>query len=151
MEVTQLPDGVTILNDAYNASPDAVRAALAALTTMARRGRGLAVLGQMTELGEQSDELHEAAGAQAAQAGVASLIVVGDQAAPMLTGAKSVGGWSGELVHVPDISSAVHAAGSRMRPGDVVLVKASHSIGLERVALALTGERPLPGEEGAGR
>jgi UDP-N-acetylmuramoyl-tripeptide--D-alanyl-D-alanine ligase len=75
----------------------------------------------------------------------------------MLAGAKSVGSWSGELVHVPDAAAAVQAVRSRMRPGDVVLVKASHSIGLERVALALTGERPLesrqaqPGQEGAGR
>jgi UDP-N-acetylmuramoyl-tripeptide--D-alanyl-D-alanine ligase len=157
MEVTALPDGVTIVNDAYNANPDAMRAALAALATMARGGRGLAVLGHMTELGARAGELQEAAGAQAARAGVASLIVVGDEAAPMLAGAKSVGSWSGELVHVPDAAAAVQAVRSRMRPGDVVLVKASHSIGLERVALALTGERPLesrqaqPGQEGAGR
>jgi UDP-N-acetylmuramoyl-tripeptide--D-alanyl-D-alanine ligase len=148
MEVTARPDGVTILNDAYNANPDAMRAALAALATMSASGRGIAVLGFMTELGEQEDELHEAAGAQAAQAGVAVLIVVGDAAAPMLTGAKSVGSWPGELVHVPDIPAAVGAVRSRTRAGDVVLVKASHSIGLERVALALTGERPLA-DEGA--
>jgi UDP-N-acetylmuramoyl-tripeptide--D-alanyl-D-alanine ligase len=149
MEVTALPDGVTVLNDAYNANPDAMRAAIAALAAMARRGRGIAVLGHMTELGEQEAELHEAAGVQAAQAGVAALIVVGDEAAPMLAGAKSVGSWPGELVHVPDIAAAVDAVRSRTRPGDVVLVKASHSIGLERVALALTGERPLPGGEAA--
>ena len=151
MEVTRLPDGVTIINDAYNANPDAMRAAIGALATMARGGRALAVLGHMTELGEQADELHEAAGAQAAQAGVAALIVVGDDAVPMLSGAKAVGSWDGELVHVPDSVSAVEAVRSRMRPGDVVLVKASHSIGLEKVALALTGERSLPGEEDTAR
>jgi UDP-N-acetylmuramoyl-tripeptide--D-alanyl-D-alanine ligase len=151
MEVTRLPEGVTIVNDAYNANPDALRAAIAALATMARGGRAFAVLGHMTELGEEADELHEAAGAQAARAGVAGLIVVGGAAAPMLAGAKSVGSWSGELVHVPDAATAVRAIRSRMRPGDVVLVKASHSIGLERVALALTGERALPGEEAPGR
>ncbi|HXW47459.1 MAG TPA: UDP-N-acetylmuramoyl-tripeptide--D-alanyl-D-alanine ligase [Streptosporangiaceae bacterium] len=157
MEVTALPDGVTILNDAYNANPDAVQAAIATLATMARAGRGIAVLGHMTELGDEADELHEAAGAQAARAGVAALIVVGDEAAPMLAGAKSVPSWSGDLVHVPDVGTAVAAVRSRIRPGDVVLVKASHSIGLERVALALTGERPLPdsgalpGREGAAR
>jgi UDP-N-acetylmuramoyl-tripeptide--D-alanyl-D-alanine ligase len=157
MEVTARPDGVTILNDAYNANPDAMRAAIATLATMARAGRGIAVLGHMTELGAQADELHEAAGAQAARAGVAALIVVGDEAAPMLAGAKSVSSWSGELVGVPDAATAVAAVRSRTRPGDVVLVKASHSIGLERVALALTGERQLPdsdalpGMEGAAR
>ena len=77
--------------------------------------------------------------------------------APMPAGAKSVPSWSGDLVHVPDVPAAVAAVRSRMRPGDVVLVKASHSIGLERAALALTGECPLsgpgalPGEEGAAR
>jgi UDP-N-acetylmuramoyl-tripeptide--D-alanyl-D-alanine ligase len=149
MEVTARPDGVTIINDAYNANPDAMRAAIAALAGMAARGRGIAVLGYMTELGPEADALHEAAGVQAAQAGVAALIVVGDDAAPMLAGAKSVGTWPGELVHVPDAAAAVQAVRSRTRPGDVVLVKASHSIGLERVALALTGERPLPDQQAA--
>jgi UDP-N-acetylmuramoyl-tripeptide--D-alanyl-D-alanine ligase len=100
------------------------------------------VLGQMTELGEQAEEFHEAAGVQAAQAGVAALIVVGDAAAAMLTGAKSVPAWAGELVHVPDRAAAVAAVDQRARAGDVVLVKASHSEGLENVALELTGERP---------
>ena len=118
---------------------------------MARGGRALAVLGQMTELGEQAGELHELVGAEVARAGLACLIVVGDEAAPILAGAKSAGNWSGELVHVPDAVAAVQAVRNRMRPGDVVLVKASHSIGLERVALALTGERALPGAEAADR
>jgi UDP-N-acetylmuramoyl-tripeptide--D-alanyl-D-alanine ligase len=61
----------------------------------------------------------------------------------MLAGAKAVPAWHGELLSVPDGPAAVHAVRDRLRAGDVVLVKASHSIGLERVALALTGERPL--------
>ncbi len=146
MEVTQRPDGVTVVNDAYNANPDSVRAAIAALATMARGGRGLAVLGQMTELGDAADQLHEEAGATAARAGVAALIVVGEQAAAILAGAKAVPSWQGELLAVPDAAGAVRALADRLRSGDVVLVKASHSIGLERVALALTGERPLTDE-----
>jgi UDP-N-acetylmuramoyl-tripeptide--D-alanyl-D-alanine ligase len=143
MEVTQRPDGVTVVNDAYNANPDSVRAAIAALATMARGGRALAVLGHMTELGDAADQLHEEIGATAARAGIAALIVVGEQAAPMLAGAKAVPSWQGELLAVPDAAAAVRAVSDRLRSGDVVLVKASHSIGLERVALALTGERPL--------
>jgi UDP-N-acetylmuramoyl-tripeptide--D-alanyl-D-alanine ligase len=143
MEVTRLPDGVTVVNDAYNANPDSVRAAIAAVVTMARQGRGFAVLGHMTELGDDADRLHEEIGAYAAAAGLAGLIVVGDEAAPMLTGAKAVPAWQGELVPVPDAAAAVRAVRERVRAGDVVLVKASHSIGLERVALALTGEQPL--------
>jgi UDP-N-acetylmuramoyl-tripeptide--D-alanyl-D-alanine ligase len=69
--------------------------------------------------------------------------VVGEQAAPMLAGAKAVPAWHGELLSVPDARAAVRAVTDRLRAGDVVLVKASHSIGLERVAMALTGEWPL--------
>ena len=145
MEVTRLPDGVTIINDAYNANPDSMRAAIAALATMARGRRAFAVLGHMTELGDDADRLHEEVGAAAAGAGLAGLIVVGDEAAPMLAGAKAVPSRPGELLSVPDAAAAVRAVRERARDGDVVLVKASHSIGLERVALALTGERPLPG------
>jgi UDP-N-acetylmuramoyl-tripeptide--D-alanyl-D-alanine ligase len=147
MEVTQLADGVTVINDAYNASPDSMKAAIAALASMTRSGRAYAVLGQMAELGAQADQLHEAVGIQAAAAGVAGLIVVGDAAAPLLAGAKAVPSWQGELLHVPDAEAAVQALGDRLRGGDVVLVKASHSVGLEAVALALTGEGRA-GEEG---
>jgi UDP-N-acetylmuramoyl-tripeptide--D-alanyl-D-alanine ligase len=154
MEVTERPDGVTIINDAYNANPESLRAALAALAAMAAPGpggprRGFAVLGEMTELGDLAEEFHEEAGRQAARAGVAGLIVVGAGAAAMLTGAKSVPSWPGEMLQVPDRAAAVAALGQRLRGGDVVLVKASHSIGLEAVALALTGERPLSGAAGS--
>jgi len=144
MEVTRLPDGVTIVNDAYNANPDSVRAAIAATLAMAREGRAFAVLGHMTELGADADRLHEEVGACAAAAGLAGLIVVGDDAAPVLAGAKAAPAWQGELVSVPDAAAAVRAVLERVHAGDVVLVKASHSIGLERVALALTGEESLP-------
>ncbi|MGO8959796.1 MAG: UDP-N-acetylmuramoyl-tripeptide--D-alanyl-D-alanine ligase [Streptosporangiaceae bacterium] len=147
MEVSQLPDGVTVINDAYNASPDSMKAAISALADIARPGRGFAVLGQMAELGAEADRLHEAVGAQAAAAGVAGLIVVGDAAAPMLAGAKAVPAWQGELLHVPDAEAALQAVRDRLRSGDVVLVKASHAIGLESIALALTGEARV-GKEG---
>jgi UDP-N-acetylmuramoyl-tripeptide--D-alanyl-D-alanine ligase len=150
MEVTRRPDGVTVVNDAYNASPDTVRAAIAALAAMARGGRAFAVLGHMTELGDDAGRLHEQIGAQAAAAGLAGLIVVGAEAAPMLAGARAVRGWQGELQHVPDAAAAVGTLRAQLRDGDVVLVKASHSIHLERVALALTGEQPLDGEAGPG-
>jgi UDP-N-acetylmuramoyl-tripeptide--D-alanyl-D-alanine ligase len=143
MEVTRRPDGVTVVNDAYNANPEAVSAALSAVAAMAAGGRAFAVLGHMTELGAQAEELHEEAGRQAARAGLAGLIVVGDSAAPMLTGAKSEPSWRGELLQVPDAEAAVAAVGRLVRPGDVVLVKASRAANLQRVALALTGELPL--------
>ena len=140
MEVTERPDGVTVINDAYNANPEAVAAALDTLATMARGRRAFAVLGSMNELGEESPQWHEQAGGLAARAGVAGLIVVGEDAAPMLSGAKAERFWHGELIGVPDADSAVAALGNLLAPGDVVLVKASRAAGLERVALALTGE-----------
>jgi UDP-N-acetylmuramyl pentapeptide synthase len=82
---------------------------------------------------------------------VAALIVVGDQATPMLAGAKSEPGWQGELVHVPDASSAVEALASRLGPGDTVLVKASRQEGLWQVAEALLPEHPQAPPPGAAR
>ncbi len=137
MEVTERPDGVVVVNDAYNASPEAVTAALAALRVMADGRRAYAVLGRMAELGERSREFHEQAGVAAARAGLAGLIAVGDAAAPMLAGAKSVPGFAGQLLAVPDGPAAVAALEERLRPGDVVLVKASRAVGLQTVALAL--------------
>ncbi len=140
MEVTERPDGVTIVNDAYNANPEAMAAALRTLSLMARGRRALAVLGSMAELGDDAAAWHEKVGGLAAQAGVSALIVVGEDAAPMLSGAKAESSWRGELLAVPDPASAVAALSGRLAPGDVVLVKASRAAGLERVALALTGE-----------
>ncbi|HUA28328.1 MAG TPA: UDP-N-acetylmuramoyl-tripeptide--D-alanyl-D-alanine ligase [Streptosporangiaceae bacterium] len=143
MEVTTRADGVTVINDAYNANPEALTAALSTVATMAGGGRALAVLGHMTELGAEEEEAHERAGREAARAGLAALIVVGDQAAPMLAGAKGDPSWRGELLQVPDVAGAVAAVDRLARPGDIVLVKASRAANLQRVALALTGEQPL--------
>ena len=140
MEVTERPDGVTVINDAYNANPEAMAAAVRTLAVVARGRRAFAVLGPMAELGSESQLRHEEAGGLAARSGVAGLIVVGEDAAPMLAGARAERSWRGELLSVPDAGSAVAALGNLLEPGDVVLVKASRSVGLERVALALTGE-----------
>jgi UDP-N-acetylmuramoyl-tripeptide--D-alanyl-D-alanine ligase len=157
MEVTERPDGVTVINDTYNASPEAMAAALTSLQVMigsqqgsqgppgTLRRRGFAVLGHMAELGEASVAAHEEVGALAARAGVKALVVVGDEAAQIVAGAKAQPGWHGDLVHVPDAQAAVRAVSGLLAPGDVVLVKASRAAGLEKVALALIAE--LPGHE----
>ena len=144
MEFTERPDGVTVINDAYNANPEAMRAALGTLAVLARSRRAFAVLGYMTELGGQAREFHEQAGLLAAEAGLAGLIVVGDDAAPILSGARAHHSWHGELLAVPDAAAAVQAMRQRLRRGDVVLVKGSRAVRMERVALALTGEQELP-------
>ena len=141
MEVTERPDGVTVINDAYNANPEAMRAALSTLQIIARGRRAFAVLGYMTDLGPEEVPAHEQLGRDAAGAGLAGLIVVGDAAAPILAGAKSHPSWRGELLGVADTSIAVQAMRDRLRPGDVVLVKASRVAAIEGIALALAGEK----------
>ncbi|HEX4257349.1 MAG TPA: cyanophycin synthetase, partial [Streptosporangiaceae bacterium] len=137
MEVREAPSGVTVINDAYNANPESVRAALDALGHMARGRRSFAVLGQMNELGDESRDSHLEAGAHAAGTGVTALIVVGKQAAPILDGALATAGWHGEAIGVPSGAEAVAALRGRLAAGDVVLVKASRSVGLETVAADL--------------
>ena len=137
MEVRQAPGGLTVVNDAYNANPESVRAALEALRHMARGRRAFAVLGQMAELGEESRASHEEAGALAAGTGVIGLIVVGAEAEPIIDGALAADGWRGEVIGVPDGPGAVAALRGRLAEGDVVLVKASRAAGLESVAAEL--------------
>ena len=143
MEVHQRADGVTVINDAYNANPESVRAALEALAHLAQGGRGFAVLGHMAELGDTSRASHEDAGefaARVADCGLAGLIAVGEEAAPLLDGARRVPSWTGEALAVPDGEAALGVLANRLKPGDVVLVKASRAAGLEGVAVALLGE-----------
>jgi UDP-N-acetylmuramoyl-tripeptide--D-alanyl-D-alanine ligase len=144
MEITERPDGVIVVNDAYNASPEAMTAALESLRVIAAGRRAYAVLGRMAELGDRSAEFHEQAGIIAARTGLTGIIAVGGEAAPILAGAKSEPGFAGELLAVPDGDSAVAALADRLRPGDVVLVKASRAAGLQTVALALTAQEISP-------
>jgi UDP-N-acetylmuramoyl-tripeptide--D-alanyl-D-alanine ligase len=141
MELTRRADGVLVVNDAYNANPDSTRAAIEALAHLAGNGRrGIAVLGYMAELGDIEAQSHEEAGRLAAQAGAALVVAVGAGAAPVLDGARATSGWQGEAIAVPDPKSAVAELQNRLRPGDVVLVKASKSAGLWEVADGLLGE-----------
>jgi UDP-N-acetylmuramoyl-tripeptide--D-alanyl-D-alanine ligase len=140
MEVREAPSGVTVINDAYNANPESVRAALDALGHMARGRRSFAVLGQMNELGDESRDSHLEAGAHAAGTGLTGLIVVGKEAEPILDGALATAGWHGEAIGVPTGAAAVAALRGRLAAGDVVLVKASRSVGLETVAADLLSQ-----------
>jgi UDP-N-acetylmuramoyl-tripeptide--D-alanyl-D-alanine ligase len=137
MEVHRRPDGVTVINDAYNANPESVRAALQALSHLARDGRAFAILGHMAELGALSRASHEDIGEFAARADVAGLIAVSQEAAPLLAGARRVRSWTGEALAVPDGAAALDVLANQLKPGDVVLVKASRAAHLEGVAEAL--------------
>jgi UDP-N-acetylmuramoyl-tripeptide--D-alanyl-D-alanine ligase len=140
MEVQEGPGGVTVINDAYNANPESVRAALDALGHMARGRRSFAILGQMNELGDESRDSHLEAGAHAAGTGVTGLIVVGKLAEPILEGALATAGWHGEAIGVSTGAEAVAALRGRLAAGDVVLIKASRSVGLETIAADLLSQ-----------
>jgi len=141
MELHERRDGVLVINDAYNANPDSTRAAIEALAHLTRNGRrGFAVLGYMAELGDIAAESHEEAGRLAARAGAAVVVAVGAEAAPVLDGARATEGWQGEAIAAPDQRAAVAALRNRLRPGDVVLVKASKAAGLWEVADGLLAE-----------
>lgn len=142
MDVFDRADGVTVIDDSYNANPASVRAALTALTALAGSGGGgpghdrpvierraarrtVAVLGYMAELGDYERQGHEQVGELAARLGVDRLVVVGDAAAPIHHGAAAVTKWGGESVRVADQEAAVALLRAELRPGDVVLVKGS--------------------------
>ncbi|MEW9528015.1 UDP-N-acetylmuramoyl-tripeptide--D-alanyl-D-alanine ligase [Microbispora sp. NPDC049125] len=132
MEVTDRPDGVTVINDAYNANPDSMRAAFRSLGALGEGRRRFAVIAALRELGEDADTLNEGVGRLAAGAGLEGLIVVGDGAEPVLAGAPGA-------IHVPDAAAAAEELSARLAPGDAVLVKGPRAAGLERVAEAILG------------
>jgi UDP-N-acetylmuramoyl-tripeptide--D-alanyl-D-alanine ligase len=148
MEVTETPDGVTVINDAYNANPESMRAALKALAIMSKGRRSIAVLGHMAELGADSPAEHDALGRLIVRFDVGQLLAVGDEARPIAHGAALEGSWNGESEWVPDVAAAVVRLRQLLQPGDVVLVKGSRSAGMERVAEAFTA-RPGEHETGA--
>ncbi len=139
MEVTERADGVTVVNDAYNANPDSMRAALKTLKVMGAGGtrRTVAVLGAMAELGDDAREAHMDLGRLVVRLDVGQLVVVGPAAGGIHAGAVLEGSWGSESIHVDDVDAAVALLRAQLAPGDVVLVKASRSAGLERVAAAL--------------
>jgi len=136
MEVHERADGVTIVNDAYNANPDSMRAALTALAAMGHGRRTWAVLGEMLELGPESVAEHDALGRLAVRLGVSHLVAVGQGTRPIDSGARDelLSGSSGsvgeELVWVPDTDAAYELLRQHLVPGDVVLVKSSRDAGL---------------------
>jgi UDP-N-acetylmuramoyl-tripeptide--D-alanyl-D-alanine ligase len=131
---TELPDGVTLIDDCYNANPMSMRAALEDLAATAKRGahsRQVAVLGDMLELGSRERSFHVEIGAAALQTGVDVLVTVGPLAAAMTDG------FDGEAYPVADAGEAAALLPELLAPGDAVLVKASRGVGLEVVCRAL--------------
>lgn len=125
MDVFDRPDGVTVIDDSYNANPSSTAAALRALAAMGADRRTVAVLGHMAELGEHEVAGHRDVGRLAAELGVGRLIAVAEDARPVLDGAAEVPAWKGEAVFAAGQEEAVAALQADLRTGDVVLVKGS--------------------------
>jgi UDP-N-acetylmuramoyl-tripeptide--D-alanyl-D-alanine ligase len=124
-------DDFLLLDDAYNANADSMQAALETLQQFPCKGRRIAVLGEMAELGQASTPAHEEVGRRVAQNNIDFLVAVGQRSGIMASAARSAG--MREVLDVPEIEKAGAAVTEIVRPGDVVLVKASRSARLERV------------------
>jgi UDP-N-acetylmuramoyl-tripeptide--D-alanyl-D-alanine ligase len=146
MELHDLPGDAVLINDAYNANPASMAAALDTLAAIGSRrangrpaGRTIAVLGEMLELGQDSADLHAGVGRLAAGHKIDLLITVGAGASGIAEGAQQAGMAADHVVRVPDKAVAAGLLAD-LQPGDVVLIKASRDIGLETL-----GEQLLAG------
>lgn len=162
MERTERADGVTIINDAYNANPESMRAALRTLADLGRGRRTWAVLGAMLELGPDSIQEHMAVGTQVVRLNISRLVVVGREARSLYVSAVNEGSWGDECIFTETADEAYELLQAELQPGDLVLFKSSNSIGLrhlgDRIALppqapagAATGAAARAAESAAGR
>src|SRR3984885_1415428 len=150
MRVSTRADGVTVIDDAYNANPDSMRAGLQALAWISAAGgadpagkrRSWAVLGEMAELGDDAISEHDRIGRLAVRLDVSRLIVVGTgrSMSAMHHGAVMEGSWGGEVTVAADADAALTLLRAELQPGDVVLVKASNSAGLGALADSLAAD-----------
>ena len=124
MECFELPNGVTLIDDSYNANPESMRSALRALAMIGRHRRTWAILGEMRELGDAAVEEHDAIGRMAVRLDISHLVAVGPMGKIMQIAATNEGSWGDESAHVEDVDAAIEHVLARWRPGDVVLVKA---------------------------
>ena len=131
--------GVQVLDDAYNANADSMLAALQVLKDLPCKGRRVAVLGDMAELGTHSETAHAEIGRQAAETGVDQLFAVGKMASFMARSARDAG--LNRVIELADVDVACGALKSFLKPGDVVLLKASRSMRLEQIAEVLKSHR----------
>ena len=128
-------NGVRVLDDAYNANADSTLAALETLCDLPLQGRRLAVLGDMNELGAHSEAAHAEVGKRAAVLGIGQLFAIGKMAPVTAKAARDAG--MGRVMEFADVDAAAQAVKSFLKPGDVVLLKASRAVHLERIAETL--------------
>jgi UDP-N-acetylmuramoyl-tripeptide--D-alanyl-D-alanine ligase len=148
MEVTETAGGIRVIDDAYNANPASMAAALRTARAMAGEGRSIAVLGAMAELGSIAVQEHERVGELVVRLGIDRLIAVGAGAGLIAAAAEREGMEPDRIERVPDADEAAAAVRAAARPGDLVLIKASRVEGLDRVARSLVA--PAPDRIGTG-
>ena len=137
--VLRSASGVTVVDDAYNANPDSMAASLATFSALNVAGRKVAVLGDMLELGDYAGESHKRVGELAAASGIHLLVCVGPLSRLVAEAAKDAGMDESTVRMCDNAESAFAFVSDWLKEGDAVLVKASHSIGLERVVEGLVG------------
>jgi UDP-N-acetylmuramoyl-tripeptide--D-alanyl-D-alanine ligase len=134
MQLMRRADGVFVINDAYNASPDSMKAALQTLAQLGRQGhRTIAVLGEMAELGEFSAVEHDSIGRLAVRLNIDQVVVVGAGAKLIHMGATQEGSWDSESKYFDSIDEALVAVREMLVAGDIVLVKSSKSANLRHL------------------
>jgi UDP-N-acetylmuramoyl-tripeptide--D-alanyl-D-alanine ligase len=139
MEVVNCASGITVINDAYNANPTSMRAAVETLAAMKTDGRRVAVLGDMAELGSLTELAHFRLGELVAKLGIGELVTVGSRARRIAEGALAEGMMGASVQSFADAEDAGQAVAARLELGDVVLVKASRVMGLESVVDRIVG------------
>lgn len=140
MARTDRADGITVIDDAYNANPESMRAGLKTLAMLGRNTgrRTWAVLGEMLELGDAHSREHILLGETVVRLNIDQLVVVGDGARALYTGAVMEGSWGDEAEHVRSLDEAKALLDDRLAPGDIVFLKGSHSTGVWKLADHLT-------------
>jgi UDP-N-acetylmuramoyl-tripeptide--D-alanyl-D-alanine ligase len=140
MEIIRLDNGATIINDAYNANPRSMELALKTLSQVQEAERGIAVLGDMLELGQLSEEAHARVGEKVASFGVDLLFTLGERAQTIAGRARQAGLDEGRVVVSMDHRDLLHKLKKTIKRGDWILVKGSRSMSMEKIVLGLMGE-----------
>lgn len=145
MEMVRLPKGIRVINDSYNANPDSMTASLRLLQDLGRGGsvrtRTVAILGDMFELGRQAPALHREVGREAAECGVTLLFAVGSHAKEMVAAARRAGLSAASSLPFSTVESSLPVIRSFLKSGDLVLVKGSRGMKMERVTEDLKKRR----------
>jgi UDP-N-acetylmuramoyl-tripeptide--D-alanyl-D-alanine ligase len=135
MQLTHTADGISVINDAYNASPDSTKAALQTLAQLGRQTgrRTVAILGEMAELGEFARTEHDAIGRTAVRLNIGLVIAIGENAKLIYMGANLEGSYDGESQYIESLDGALPTVRGMLRAGDIVLVKSSKSANLRHL------------------